>query len=139
MTPADMASTHAAAFTQSRPWTAEEFADLLTNRFTHFVGAAQAFAVFQVIADSAELLTIATHPRFQRQGLARALMNEWHDSARKLGAMQAVLDVAADNHAAISLYESCGYARCAIRKQYYLRENAMNMDAIVMNRGLARQ
>ncbi len=136
MTPEDMASTHAAAFTQSRPWTADEFTDLLTNRFTHFVGSARAFAVFQVIADSAELLTIATHPAFQRQGLARRVMSDWHDSARRLGATQAVLDVAADNHPAISLYEGCGYASCAIRKQYYLRENALNMDAVVMKRDL---
>ena len=71
MTPQDLAHTHAAAFTQSRPWTADEFADLLANRFTHYVvGNAQSFALFQVIADEAELLTIATHPSHQRQGLA---------------------------------------------------------------------
>ncbi len=136
MTPTEMALTHAAAFTQSRPWTADEFTDLLTNRFTHFVGSPRAFAVFQVIADSAELLTIATHPGFQRQGLARAIMGEWHDTARGLGATEAVLDVAADNLPAISLYESCDYSRCAIRKDYYLRENARNMDAIVMKRSI---
>ncbi len=77
MTPQDMASTHAAAFTQSRPWTAEEFADLLANQFTHALGNAKSFAVFQVIADAAELLTIATHPNHQRQGLARITMLDW--------------------------------------------------------------
>lgn len=136
MTPQEMATTHAAAFTQSRPWTAEEFADLLSNRFTHALGNKHCFAVFQVIADSAELLTIATHPDRQKQGLARETMALWQAEASRLGATHAILDVAADNMPALSLYQSCGYARCGFRPAYYLRENAPNMDAIVMERGL---
>ncbi len=136
MTPRDMAETHAAAFTQSRAWSAAEFTDLLTNKFTHTVGVAESFAVFQVVADSAELLTIATHPSHQRQGLAQSIMAKWHAQAHKLGATNAVLDVAADNKPAISLYERCGYIRCGTRQAYYLRENAPNMDAVVMRRSL---
>ncbi|WP_420585140.1 GNAT family N-acetyltransferase [Ruegeria sp.] len=132
MTPQDLANTHAAAFTQSRPWTATEFADLLANRFTHVIGNAKSFALFQVIADEAELLTIATHPSHQRQGLALQSMQDWQAMAKKLGATRALLDVAADNHPAIALYKRCGYATCGRRKGYYLRENAEKIDAIVM-------
>ncbi|WP_170327153.1 GNAT family N-acetyltransferase [Ruegeria arenilitoris] len=132
MTPQDLAQTHAAAFTQSRPWTDREFADLLDNRFTHVVGNTESFALFQVIADEAELLTIATHPSHQRQGLALKSMREWHAKARNLGATRAFLDVASDNSPAIALYEQCGYTPCGLRKGYYLRENAEKIDAIVM-------
>ncbi len=132
MTPQDLANTHAAAFTQSRPWTAGEFTDLLDNRFTHVVGKAQSFALFQVIADEAELLTIATHPSVQRRGLARQCMLDWHAEAKGLGATRAFLDVAEDNHPAVALYERCGYAPCGVRKGYYLREKARKIDAIVM-------
>jgi len=136
MTPQALAETHAAAFTQSRPWTAEEFATLLDNRFTHVTGSAECFALFQVIADEAELLTIATHPRVQRQGLAQRCMVDWHSKALDSGATRAVLDVAADNHPAIALYEGCGYTPCGWRKNYYLRENSQKIDAIVMERNL---
>lgn len=136
MTPQDLALIHAAAFTQSRPWTADEFADLLANRFTHSVGTSQSFALFQVTAGEAELLTIATHPLHQRQGLARQCMSIWQARAVELGAQRAFLDVAEDNSAAIALYEDCGYAPCALRKGYYARKNGINCNAIVMERCL---
>ncbi|WP_377191249.1 GNAT family N-acetyltransferase [Ruegeria meonggei] len=136
MTPQDLAHIHAAAFTQSRPWTADEFASLLSNRFSHLVEKEQSFALFQVIADEAELLTIATHPGVQCQGLASLLMQDWHEKAQELGATRAFLDVAADNHPAIALYKRFGYAPCGRRKAYYLIENDRKIDAIVMERSL---
>lgn len=136
MTPNDMALTHAAAFTQARPWTAAEFEDLLQNRFTHVVGGPESFALFQVTAGEAELLTIATHPLHQRRGLASACMKNWHAVATDLGAARAILDVAADNEAAIALYERFGYHPCGRRKGYYTRDSASNCDAIVMERAL---
>ncbi|WP_170789745.1 GNAT family N-acetyltransferase [Ruegeria lacuscaerulensis] len=132
MTPRALAGTHAAAFTQSRPWTEAEFNDLLQNHFTHVVGNEHSFALIQVIADEAELLTIATCPQMQRQGLARARMEEWHALAKTLGARRAFLEVAQDNAAAISLYETCGYRPCGLRRGYYVRENNQKIDAVVM-------
>ncbi len=136
MTPQDMAETHAAAFTQSRPWTAVEFSELLRNRFAHVVGTPACFALFQVVSDEAELLTIATHPTHQRQGLAAACMKNWHSEAVRQGATRAVLDVAADNAPALALYEGFGYRTCGRRKGYYARESGPNCDAIVMDRAL---
>lgn len=136
MTPAQMACTHAAAFDLARPWSAAEFSSLLDNPFTHVVGSASCFAVFQVIAGEAELLTIATDPKFQRQGLAFACMQAWHRRASDLQATRALLDVAADNGPAIALYRRCGYAQCGRRQGYYARDNAENVDAILMDRSL---
>lgn len=132
MTPEDLAAIHAAAFTQSRPWGAAEFADLLAGQFTHLVGDARSFALFQVISDEAELLTIATHPGHQRQGLARQVMTNWHNRAIQLGASRAFLEVAADNDSAIALYGSCGYTPCGLRSAYYHRKNGPDVDAVVM-------
>lgn len=136
MTPQEMAQTHTAAFTQSRPWTAAEFADLLANPFAYIVGSRDSFALFQVIADEAELLTIATHPAHQRQGLGLQCMTDWHANATTLGATRAFLEVAADNLPAIALYEQCGYRPCGLRKGYYPRESGKNCDAIVMEHAL---
>ncbi|SDX12733.1 ribosomal-protein-alanine N-acetyltransferase [Ruegeria halocynthiae] len=132
MTPEIMADIHAAAFTQSRPWNAVEFANLMANRFNHTVGDKHSFALIQVIAGEAELITIATHPDYQRRGLARRVMTDWHTKARVLGVSRAFLDVASDNLPAISLYQAFGYTPCATRKGYYRRENCHNVDAIVM-------
>ncbi|WP_171239872.1 GNAT family N-acetyltransferase [Ruegeria sp. HKCCA5491] len=138
MTPEELAETHAAAFTQSRPWTAAEFADLLSNRFTHVVGNSKSFALFQVIADEAELITIATHPTLQRQGLAKLRMNEWHTKAKNLGASRSFLEVAKNNSPAIALYEQIGYRPCGLRKGYYQQENNNKIDAVVMEFTLTR-
>ncbi len=59
-------------------------------------------------------------------------MKAWHARAVGLGAKRAVLDVAADNDAALGLYERCRYRRCGLRKSYYLRNNGNKCDAVVM-------
>lgn len=136
MTPQDMAATHAAAFTQSRPWSADEFAALLDQPHCFAVGDARCFALVRVVLDEAELLTIATHPGHQRQGLARAGMETWLAQAQARGATRAFLEVAADNGPALALYESCGFAPCGLRCGYYRREGTPAADAIIMARSL---
>jgi ribosomal-protein-alanine N-acetyltransferase len=137
LAPATMATTHAAAFTQSRPWSEAEFADLLDNRLTFTVGDERCFAVVRVIVDEAELLTIATHPDHQRQGLARAVMKTWMELATQRGADTAFLDVAADNAPACDLYQLCGFSICGNRSGYYRRQNDPAVDAVLMRRALS--
>ncbi len=136
MTPQDLAATHAAAFHPARPWSAAEFAALLDNRFCHVIGDTRCFAVIRVIADEAELLTVATHPDHRRRGLARACMTRWQGTAAKLGATRAFLDVAADNAPARALYAACGYVACGRRTGYYARKSGAPADAILMARPL---
>ena len=132
--PDALAATHAAAFSQSRPWSAEEFADLLSDRFTYLTGDARAFAVVREVAGEAELLTIATHPDHQRQGLARQVMADWMAKAAERGVEDAFLEVAQDNTAAQALYSTCGFGLVGIRKAYYPRPKAAAADALLMKR-----
>lgn len=131
-----LAQIHAAAFTQSRPWSQDEFTALLDSPLCFACGDGRSFSLVRVIADEAELLTIATDPACQRQGLARALMQDWQTQARLRGAQTCFLEVAADNTAAIGLYLSQGFARCGCRRGYYARKNAASVDAIVMRKEL---
>ena len=135
-TPEALAATHKAAFTQSRPWSALEFAELLADRFTHLTGDARAFAVVREIAGEAELLTIATHPAHQRQGLGLKIMQQWMHDAATRGAEEAFLEVAQDNTAAQALYSACGFGLVGIRKAYYPRPQAAAADAMLMKRSL---
>ena len=136
-TPEQMAATHAAAFTQSRPWRADEFRDLLAMSGCFATGDADCFALVRVIADEAELLTIATHPGTQRRGLARALMEAWQEQAVARGATQAFLEVAADNAPALALYATAGFSRNGLRRGYYSRPDGTASDAILMARPLS--
>ncbi len=133
---ADMAATHAAAFTQSRPWSAAEFSDLLAQPYCFMVGDPKCFALVRVVVDEAELLTLATHPTRQRQGLARTLMPLWQTKARNRGARQAFLEVAADNTPAITLYAQCGYIQTGKRRAYYRRDDQPAVAALLMTRAL---
>lgn len=133
-----MAAIHAAAFEQSRPWSAGEFASLLSHPGVFAVGDLRAFALVRVVLDEAELLTIATHPDAHRQGLARALMDTWQTEAARRGARRAFLEVALDNDAARALYASCGYIRTGLRPAYYPRTGAHAADAVIMARDLTQ-
>ena len=133
----DMADLHAAAFTQSRPWTAAEFADLMAHPACFVVGDTRAFAVIRVILDEAELLTLTTRPEVQRQGLARRLMADWHDIAAARGATRGFLEVAATNHPARALYEACGYDEVGLRRTYYAQIDGTGIDAVLMARDFA--
>ena len=133
MTPDQLAATHAAAFTRERPWSATEFAALLSQGFCFATGDARSFALVRVVADEAELLTLATDPRYRRRGLAAAVMSDWMAEARRRGAARAWLEVAADNDAALALYAGAGFCVLGRRSGYYPRRGGRPaVDALTM-------
>jgi ribosomal-protein-alanine N-acetyltransferase len=75
-----------------------------------------------------DVQTIAVAPRAQGQGLGRNLLESLIAQARERGCAQIFLEVRASNIAAISLYESVGFERQAIRSDYY----GPGLDAHVM-------
>lgn len=75
------------------------------------------------------LESIATTARFQRRGIARALV-EW--MLREAGDVPCVLEVRESNAGALALYRGLGFAEAGRRKRYY--ENPVE-DALVLVRG----
>lgn len=136
MTPDEMARIHARAMTVPPPWSAPVMAGFLSAPGAVFASADNAFALGRVIADEAELLTIAVDPAAQRQGLGRACLTRFIDACRKAGARRVFLEVAADNHAARALYLSLGFAEDGRRKGYYRPTGAEPIDAILMSKVL---
>lgn len=135
--PEPLARTHARAFAgQGRGWTVAEFTALLDSPHTILAGDARGFALARVLADEAELLTIATDPGHRRKGLARAALGAVETEARARGAARLLLEVAEDNRAAIALYEAAGYRRIGRRAQYYRRESG-RIDALLLAKPLA--
>jgi ribosomal-protein-alanine N-acetyltransferase len=72
-----------------------------------------------VIADEAELLRIAVHPRMRRRGLGSRLLHDFTTQAYKRGARSCFLEVRADNQAAIALYSAHHFENVSHRTAYY--------------------
>lgn len=133
MTADDLAALHAACFIVPRPWTAAEFADLLTSPLTCLSAAPGGFALGRVIADEAELLTIAVHPDLRRLGLGRRLLVAFLHQAAGRGAAAAFLEVGATNESALALYLDAGFRQVGRRSGYYTTA-AERTDALILRR-----
>ena len=94
------------------------------------------FLLARAASDEAEILTLAVDPAHRRQGIARDLVTCALGACPDLGAARLFLEVAADNPAALALYDSLGFAEIGRRKRYYPRPNAAAVDAVVMRRAV---
>ena len=74
-------------------------------------------AVVWTVADEAQLLEVAVHPAWRRQGVGAALVAAVLARAPAGGTI--VLEVAASNTAARALYASYGFVETGRRKRYY--------------------
>lgn len=134
-----LAQTHKAAFTNSRPWSADEFATLLIQKTTLTVGDSDCFIIGRVQLDEAEILTLATGPRHQRQGRATAALHDFLVRLTKLGVKTVFLEVAADNVGALALYKKTGFTQVGLRQGYYRRASGPPCDAIVLQTTLPQR
>ena len=136
--PLALARLYAACFPDSRPWSVEEFAEFLTDPKTVFSGDETAFALGRCVLDEAELLTLVVAPSARRQGAGRTNLQAFETLATARGAQTAFLEVAADNAAAIALYQTAGYRESGRRKGYYARTSGPKVDAVTMLKLLKR-
>jgi ribosomal-protein-alanine N-acetyltransferase len=129
VTPERLAQIHGEAFAPERGWTAAEVSDLLKQPTIALFARPEGFALVRVVADEAELLTLAVIPNARRKGVANELMCEW---LSVVDASYAFLEVAEDNTAATSLYRQHGFEACGRRKAYYARPTGVAADAVLM-------
>ena len=137
MTPEDMAALHGRCFTTPRPWSAAAFAALLTDPLCFALTEPGALLLGRAVAGEAELLTLAVAPEARRHGIAARLLAGFLAEAAARQAETAFLEVAADNQAAIALYQRGGFAPAGRRRGYYARPDGPALDALVMTRGLS--
>ena len=84
---------------------------------------------------SADVQTLGVAPAARGRGLGRALLAELLAHARARGASEVLLEVAADNAAAIALYRSAGFEVISRRRGYY---QPSGEDALIMRTRLSR-
>ena len=133
MTFQEMARIHFACFAQQRPWSASEIAEMAQNPRNFVLNRERGFLIGQAVVDEAEVLTLAVDPCARRQGIARALVAEFIAVAGQKGANHAFLEVEAQNVAALSLYQSFGFAKTGLRRDYYQRPDGSRSDALILS------
>ena len=131
-----MAALHAAAFEGQRCWNAREIVALLDGPSVFVVQEPGGFALGRAVADEAEILTLAVAPRARRQGIGRRLLTALEAQAHQRQAEHVYLEVAADNGAAIALYQAAGYTESGRRRRYYPAATGHKIDAILMRKPL---
>lgn len=135
----EAARLHALGFAPfgERAWTRQEIAELLASpgvRGCLLDGekGVAGFVLWRVVADEAELLTIAVHPDERRRGGGRVLLDAAIEAARDAGGAVMLLEVGEDNQAARGLYDRRGFSTVGRRSAYYQRGANPKADAVIM-------
>ena len=136
MTPETLAQMHAAAFQDTRPWSASEFATLLESNGVILLGDSQSFLLGRLIVDEAEVLTLVTPPIFRRQGHAQRCLAAFLDVLAQQQATSVFLEVSDENVAAKSLYSKYNFHNVGTRPNYYARADGTKVVAIIMRHTL---
>lgn len=136
-----VARLHALGF--YRGWPREEFAAYLADpgQTPAFVACdarrrIAGFAMLRLVADEAELMTIAVDPKWRGKGVGKALLKAAFEDLMLSPARRLFLEVAADNAPAIALYRGHGFAEVGRRTGYYPRPGGAPATALVMSRDL---
>lgn len=141
---AELTQLHAQSFaTLGRAWSGAEFDRLQDDRATRWVEAASrrldgsgltliGMALFRLVLDEAELLTICRHPKLSGQGLGFSLLERVISDAIQSGAASMYLEVAEGNHSARNLYDALGFRKVGRRRSYYRSSTGMAEDALVL-------
>ena len=116
----------------SDPWSENSIASELDNQLAFWLVALEGETVAgyigsQTVMDETDMMNVAVHPDFRRQGIAEALVNGLVDRLKAMGSHCLTLEVRASNAPAISLYEKLGFSEIGRRKNYYRnpREDAL--------------
>lgn len=132
---ADIAKLHSALFPEG--WNeASVLATLSHPGSIALVAAAGAprqiggFALAQVAADEAEILSVGVLPDWRRHGVGLKLIEGTKRAAVRSGAKRLFLEVAASNKSALALYAKASFSETGRRKGYYARPGAKAEDAI---------
>ena len=126
---------------QLTPWTRSHFGDCLKNAnylcqvVVDRDDVPVAFLILSRILDETHVLNVVVAPGWQRRGIARLMLEQAMDAARKDAMTVMYLEVRETNMAAQTLYQQLGFDVCGVRKNYYRRgdghENAVLMQCLL--------
>lgn len=89
------------------------------------------FLIFMISQGECHLLNIAIAPREREGGHGRYLLNHMIEIAREQNVERILLEVRVSNKIALHLYQTLGFVKVGIRKNYYQTKDNRE-DAILM-------
>lgn len=86
--------------------------------------------------ETADVMTVAVAPAAQGRGLGHVILGELESRAAAGGASGVLLEVRADNAAALALYDRAGWRQVHVRRRYYQPED---VDALILAKSVAAE
>ena len=122
----------------SDPWSEKSIASELTNKLALWLvaeenGAVAGYIGSQTVPDESDMMNVAVHPDFRRQGIAEALVTALCEALKKQGSVSLTLEVRASNEPAKALYEKLGFELVGRRPNYYRNPKE---DALILRKML---
>mgnify|MGYP000727998349 CR=1 FL=1 len=118
----------------SEPWSEESFAKSLKEANNHYIvvekdGEIVAYCGYWGIAGEGHIYNVAVKKEYRRQHIGYRMLKALLLEAADRGISSFTLEVRAGNEAAIGLYESLGFKRVGIRRDFYSKPRE---DAVIM-------
>lgn len=106
------------------PWSERSIASELDNRLSLWLVALDGDRVVgyvgsQSVLGETDMMNIAIHPAYRRQGIAEELVEALVEALKEKGNHCLTLEVRASNEPARKLYEKLGFSQVGLRKNYY--------------------
>lgn len=122
----------------STSWTFNAFIyELLVNeKATYYTFKVKnqiiAYIGYWLLDDDIHITNLAVAPIFRKRGVASQLINFIIRKAKNIGVSQVSLEVRISNQEAIKLYEKIGFNKGKLLKEYYKREDGIEMVLLLM-------
>jgi ribosomal-protein-alanine N-acetyltransferase len=132
-------------YSNPEPWTQESFLEELLRPHSSLmvarvsVGSGERVAgylCFWLVADEVQILNIAVHEAYRRQGIGKALLVHCLHFGSRKKTRKAVLEVRSSNLAAQRLYRGLGFQVVGQRRDYY---EGVGEHAVLMELSMAEQ
>lgn len=115
----------------SDPWPESGFQAILDgwSRVVEDGTGVVGYVFARFAADEGEIMNLAVHPDFRRQGVGRQLLEAAMQAARAAGAAKVFLEVRVSNQVAQAFYAQMGFQPVGYRRGYYERPRE---DALIL-------
>ena len=120
----------------SDPWSEASIASELSNPLSCWLVAVEGerlagYIGSQTVMGESDMMNVAVHPDFRRQGVAQALILALVDALKARGSHWLMLEVRHSNAPARALYEKLGFSEVGRRKNYYRNPKE---DALILRK-----
>ena len=122
------------------PWSANSIAFELHNPLSDWFvavdnGTVCGYVGSQSVLDGADMMNIAVHPDYRKQGIGYALIERLITALKEKNVISLCLEVRVSNESAIGLYSKMGFAVVGKRPGYYRNPRE---DAYIMRKEFAK-